>query len=148
MRKGKKTVLFLLTIACLTFLAGFAVKTVELLNENPPLIDLSLAIEVPLPGLPGNDLGQNGDDIEKSSEQLDNVKIVEIKIRGEELRMDGHKHFSIEKLGNSLRKKCESLDWKIRIILIDDYAEYHCYKEVFELLEKLKQEKGCDIEEK
>jgi len=142
-RKGKKTVLLLLTIACLTFLAGFAVKTVELLNENPPLIDLSLAIEEAKFGQSGNESHLEGDDPDHSQEEAGEGRTITITVRGEGVWLEEHRFFSLDSLKTRIEKNYRSGDV---IRLVDDYAEAHYYREILAIIEQLNKDGGYPYE--
>lgn len=140
MRHRKKTFLILSMFACFVIFIGWAAKNVELLNENPPLIDLNAAIQEAKFGKNGNEIQQEGEEPVKEIEK-DKKEIV-IRVQGEGVWMDDHRYFSLESLNTRLISNYKSGD---KIILKDDYAEAHYYKEIFSMLEKLKLERGFEF---
>ncbi len=137
MKKRKKILLFLLVFACLTLFTGWAVKTVELLNENPPLIDLNAAIQEAKFGKNGNEAYQDGEDPEKPADSVG--KTITITVKGEGVWLEEHRFFSLDSLNTRLVGNYKTGD---AIILKDDYAEAHFYKEILSMLEKLNSERG------
>lgn len=128
-------------------LVGFGKKEVELLNDGK-LIDFSLAIELAKPG--GNsseDSNGNGEDLTQSdaeetealhdNEQVDNGEVVvEISIRGEQLRYDGIV-CDLEQIKKIMQVHSET----ILVVLIDDFAETHVYKKVLDTINELQLKK-------
>ncbi|MBR4608464.1 MAG: hypothetical protein IKO41_19855 [Lachnospiraceae bacterium] len=137
MKRRKKILLFLLVFACLALFTGWAVKTVELLNENPPLIDLNAAIQEAKFGKNGNEAHQDGDDPNKPAETVG--KEIIITIKGEGVWLGEHRYFSLDSLNTRLISNYQTGD---TILLKDDYAEAHFYKEILSMLEKLNSERG------
>lgn len=138
MRRRKKEIL-LIAALCLALLTGFGVKTVELLNDNPPLIDLEQAIQEAKFGQNGNEAHQIGDDPDKNSETTGTGKTIKVTVRGEGVWLEEHRFFSLDSLNTRLTGNYKSGDV---ILLVDDYAEAHFYREVLALIEKLNAEKG------
>ena len=135
--KAKK-ILLVISVLCLTFLAGFAVKTVQLLNENPPLIDLNAAIVEAKFGKNGNEAhADGGEDPDKQSETKG--KQIKIRVCGEAVWMEEHRYLSLDSLNTRIISNFKEGD---EILLIDDYAEAHFYREILAILEKLNAEKG------
>ena len=137
MKRRGKIFLFLLIFLCLTLFTGWAAKTVELLNENPPLIDLNAAIQEAKFGKNGNETQQEGEEPGKEPEK--EQKEIEVKVQGEGVWMDDHRYFSLESLNTRLISNYKFGD---TILLKDDYAEAHFYKEILSMLEKLNSERG------
>ncbi|MBO4514275.1 MAG: hypothetical protein J5721_01240 [Lachnospiraceae bacterium] len=137
MTRKTKRILLVLSVLCLTFLAGFAVKTVQLLNENPPLIDLNTAIVEAKFGKNGNEAHADGEEPDKNSEKPG--KTIKIRVCGEAVWMEEHRYFSLDNLNTRIISNYKEGD---EILLIDDYAEAHFYREVLAILEKLNAERG------
>ncbi|MBO4749596.1 MAG: hypothetical protein J5546_04710 [Lachnospiraceae bacterium] len=141
--KGK-----LLLLACIFFVfsVGFAgTEPVKILDEPIPLIDLNAAIKDAKYGQNGNESHQDGDDPSKASEQQYPGKEIKIRVRGEACWLGENRLFSLSPLRERIVKSYKTGD---KVILEDDFAESHYYKEILAILEQLNEEKGIPFFEK
>ncbi len=129
-KKIRRAEILLICCGLILMLAGFIFdkKPVELLNEDPPLIDLDQAIQEAK-------FGQNGNREATQEEELSG-KVAEhtITVRDEAIKYDGKICPTIE----HLKKRIMGNPKEELLHLEDDYAEAHCYRAVLELLEELK----------
>ena len=157
----RKAILFFIIIASFA-LAGFGRKEVRLLDGGK-LIDLSRAIGLARPG------GRAGDTEGKTGVSPDSIKSddegasgkgaaddstnpmarnIVIRIRGEEIYYSYgssiQDKISETQLENRIRTDFSSGG---RVILMDDFAEAHAYRNVCSVLDKLKSETGLTYEE-
>ena len=128
------------------FLIGWGKLPVELLNENPPLIDLSAAIKEAEVGQNGNTEGQTGDPDGQTpdggdGDQGNQAKTHVIKVRDESVTYEND-HSTFRTMENLKKKLKQNFHAGDTILLVDDYAEAHRYKEVLAALEELRDEKG------
>lgn len=159
MHKIRKKIVFFLLLVCILMMVGWGVKSVELLN-NKPLIDLEKAIKESPLGKQGNTLII--DDHEKSSdkiiisdqnenisynedEKIQNKVEYKIKITDTTVIYNGIEHTDMQSLKNKIASDCD--DMEIKILLIDDFAESHIYKEVLGILDQLHKEKNLEYQE-
>lgn len=159
MYKIRKIRIVLLLVLSIFILSGWGEKSVELLNDKP-LIDLNKAIkEVPL-GKQGNTLTIKG--YEKSSEEVtignqnensakeksevsqDKIEY-QIIIQDTTIHYNGNKYTDMETVKNKINSDCNNM--KIKICLIDKYAESHVYKEILAILEQLHKENNLEYQE-
>ena len=142
-RNKWKTILSL--CAVLLILAGFSFTTplVELYDDTP-MIDLEAAIQEAPYGQSGYESHEEGEDPDLSTENEEQGKIITIRVRGEEVRLEKDKIFDLSPLGNRIRGKYKTGD---EVYLIDDYADSARYKEVKTILEKLNSEYGIRYSE-
>ncbi len=150
-----KTLIVMLTLACVFMLCGFAIKAVKLYDENSKLIDLDKAVKVEPIG-PG---GVDGTDEEGSVSANESSKetvstpsavsaisknkaelkrTVNISVRSEEIRMDD-KETTLSDIKEYFSEKHSDIAY---IELTDDYAEAETFKEVMKVLD----EAGVDYE--
>lgn len=146
MRRKKHIVFhFLVIVLVVAVLIGAGKQPVELLNDNPPLIDLDAAIKEADFGKNGNTGSETGDPSqdqqgeEGDASQGDKNKELKIYVRDEVITYDKLEFRNV----NTLRKMLEK-DYKEGdvIKLIDDYAEAHRYREVLNMLKEYQSEKG------
>ena len=131
----------------LLLLVGAGKQTVKLLNDRK-LIDLSLAIEL---CLPGGDSATKEPDTESETGKVEEpepeVKEEEIKgkekiiisIRGREITYDAQPGFCEEDLKEQMYRDSEG---DAVFHLVDDFAEAHLYRYAMAILEELAREKG------
>lgn len=150
-KKNKLWMPFMAVGLAVILFAGWGKKPVELLNDNPPLIDLDAAIREADFGKNGNTDqnagdpsqenpgGNNGDSDHTSQEE---GKTHVIKVRDREVTYEGESYGDrLAILKNKLIRAYRSGDF---IRLVDDYAEAHTYRNALALVEEL-EEKGYDI---
>lgn len=137
MKSQRKKKLFLIVLLCLLTLAGFGTKTVQLLNDKPPLINLDEAIQEAKYGKNGNEAHQDGEDPDKDSEKIGNT--ITVTVHGEGVWLEAHRFFSLDSLKTRLIANYNIGD---TIKLVDDYAEAHFYREILSILERLNTENG------
>lgn len=147
-KKKKRWVMPLVTglLAVILYAGLFGKKSVELLNDNPPLIDLDAAIQEADFGKNGNtdqDIGDSsqenpgGNNGEDSSSGQDVGRTHVIRVRDEEITYESLPYRTMDTLKRKLKQVYHSGD---DIRLVDDYAEYHAYVQVLTMLEELQAE--------
>lgn len=121
--------------AGLILTAGIFTDEVKLKNVDSPFIDLDVMVEdLPLSDQEGDAAEAESQDELMVSEFVISIREMEIKINGSAVNT---KNF--ENIFNALYKS------GVTVRLVDDYAEYHTYKDVLEFLK----EKGIKpVEEK
>ena len=125
--KQKKKIIFAAFVFAVALLIGWKVKPVELI-DNKLLIDLDTAIVEADWGQEGNP----GESTQKPNpEEGDSILI---SIWGEEIILNGEKVKDTTVLQNYLNVKIKE---KSSVILEDNYAEAHVYKEVYNMLETM-----------
>lgn len=150
MKKIKKLWMIPLLAGCLAVIlyVGWGKKPVELLNDNPPLIDLDAAIKEADFGKNGNTDQNAGDPSEETpggnngntpDDGEDTGVIHEIFVRDERITYEKIPYGSLDTLKRKLMLVYRKGD---QILLKDDYAESHVYQRVIEVLEELRQERG------
>ena len=145
MRKRRKCRILVLAFIFLIFSVGWGSEPVKILNEPMPLIDLNAAIKDAKFGQNGNELHQDGDDPSKNSEGQYQGKEITIRVRGEACWLEENRFFSLSPLKERITKSYKTGD---KVILIDDFAESHYYKEILSILEELNEEKSIPFFEK
>jgi len=145
MRKRTKTRILVLAFIFLIFSVGWGSEPVKILNEPMPLIDLNAAIKDAKYGQNGNESHQDGDDPSKTSEGQYQGKEIKIRVRGEACWLGEHQLFSLSPLRERIIKSYKTGD---KVVLVDDFAESHYYKEILSILEQLNEEKGIPYFEK
>ena len=122
--KQKKKIIFAALVFAAALLIGWKVKPVELI-DNKLLIDLDTAIVEPDWGQEGNP----GESAQKPNpEEGDSIFI---SVRGEEISLNGEKVKDASVLQSYLSVRLKENN---AVVLEDNYAEAHVYKEVYNLL--------------
>ena len=145
MRKRAKSKILFWGVLFLIFSVGWGSEPVKLMKNPLPLIDLNAAIKDAKPGEPGNELHEDGDDPSKTSEQQYQGKEIKIRVRGEACWLGDNRFFSLSPLKDRITNSYKTGD---KIILEDDFADAHYYKEILSILEQLNEEKGIPFFEK
>ena len=128
-KKIRKICVLFLCCSLVLLFAGWGKKPVELLNEDPPLIDLDQAIQEAK-------FGQNGNTAPAQEEDLDGKNTEHIiMVCGKDIKYDGKTCNAPEDVRRRITSAGKKEDM---LILVDDYAEAHRYKKVLEMLEELK----------
>ena len=125
--KQKKKIIFAALVFAAALLIGWKVKPVELI-DNKLLIDLETAIVEADWGQEGN-LGESTQ--KPNPEEGDSVHIT---VRGEEIILNGEKVKDASVLHGYLSVKVKE---NSAVVLEDNYAEAHVYKEIYNLLETM-----------
>ena len=157
----KRIILLLCFLAALFVLGGWAMKEVRLLDDSK-LIDLNKAIGLAKPGGSAGDSEEESDASSESSSDDDPegenlsdhgstdsvAKDIVVRIRGDQIfykcgvvNMGG---FTDTQLESRIRSDYVS---GARVILVDDFAESHAYKNIRGILEKLKNDIGLTYKE-
>ena len=142
MKRRRKLLLPLCLMVLL--LTGFGLSPVVELLDDAPMIDLGAAIKEAQYGQSGHESHEEGDSQVIPPEEEGKNKIITIKVRGEEVRLEKDQLFSLSPLYDRVYKKYKPGDI---IYLVDDFADSSRYKEVLAILEKLEAEKGCQYSE-
>lgn len=124
---------------------GWGKQPVDLLNENPPLIDLDAAIKEADFGQNGNTGSETGDPSKDhqgedgNAQQGEAQHTFEIYVRDEDITFE---KMTIRKVDTLMRKLEQEYQEGDLVRLIDDYAEAHRYREVLNMLYELQGAKG------
>lgn len=148
----KKILIIVLCLTSVLFICAWGEKKAELLDDRK-LIDLDKAIEFAKPGADSiaDTEGENEDDPISETEiqqQVPNEKsIIVISIRDESVTYNGVAYkkdiFSnIEDFENMLKRDNKG---NVKFSLVDDFAEAHVYKQIFDVLKKLHSEIGLEF---
>ena len=126
-----RTVLLSLAVLALSILGN----PVEL-KDNTPLIDLASSVVDSEKGQGGNEEAGlvNADDSVKVIEAPEDIEIV-ISVRDREIRVNGEVCDGTARMGDKIKSLYKN---GMSMRLVDDYAEYHIYKEVRDKLKELK----------
>ena len=160
--KRKVTVL-LLMLAALVWLTGWGKKEVRLLDSSK-LIDLSKAIELAKPGGSEGDSEEDTGETEAAGSNAAGVsengsrelqeslspvsQRIVIRIRGEQIFYT-HGRYSQDDISAAGLESALRSDYVSgsEVVLMEDFAEAHVYKEVCRVLEELKNSIGLVYEE-
>lgn len=148
----KKILIIVLCLTSVLFICAWGEKKAELLDDRK-LIDLDKAIEFAKPGADSiaDTEGEYEDDPISETEiqqQVPNEKsIIVISIRDESVTYNGVAYkkdiFSnIEDFENMLKRDNKG---NVKFSLVDDFAEAHVYKQIFDVLKKLHSEIGLEF---
>lgn len=125
--KQKKKIIFAALVFAAVLLIGWKVKPVELI-DNKLLIDLDTAIVEADWGQEGNP----GESIQNPNpEEGDSIHIT---VWGEEILLNGEKVKDASVLQSYLSVKIKE---NSAVVLEDNYAEAHVYKEIYNLLDTM-----------
>jgi len=129
-------ILLLMLVSAWTVLtAGIFSGAVRLKNVNEPFIDLDSTIADKAPGKGGNtETGiedEGKDDASSSKEDTDTIVELRIEIREESIKVDDT-DIQLDNFEAAFGTRYKE---GVEVRLIDDYAEYHTYKTVKEILE-------------
>lgn len=137
--------LFLALMVAVMAFVGWGKQPVELLNDNPPLIDLNAAIKEADFGQNGNTGSETGDPSKDHQGEDGNTQqgeahhTFEIFVRDEDITFEKLIIRKVDTLKRKLEQECQVGD---TVKLIDDYAEAHRYREVWDMLKPLAEERG------
>lgn len=152
---NKKILLLIILILCAGLLVGFGKKTVELLNDKP-LINLDLAIhdaEVGNEGSEGEEetalAEEDKEETSKTQQIVVETQVIQprtykVSVRSTNIKYDGAICKDVEDLKSRIIKDYKNGD---KVILIDDYAESHVYRDVLSILDELKQNMNLEYGE-
>ena len=127
-RKFTGTVLLLAAVIAtgMILTAGIFTDEIKMKNVDAPFIDLDVLVE----DLPVNFDSEGGNEAEEETEAEDVIQEFVISIRETEISFNGSKVSSSNFKGifDAIHEN------GVAVKLIDDYAEYHTYKNVLEYL--------------
>ena len=152
----KKTLYLIILVLCTGLLVGFGKKIVDL-RDNKPLIDLNKAIhEAPI-GQEGNEGAVDNETEEEYKDDFAEVNenhvvvtptnilsIYKVSIRNTTIKYGDLDCVDAQELKEKLQQEYKIGD---KVILVDDYAESHVYKEVLAVLDELVQTIGLEYGE-
>lgn len=142
----KKTGLLILLLTSFLIMTGFGNKEVVLFHSGP-VIDLAKAIKL---ARPGGDEGEQNDTTARDNSKSGNLDStyepeqqlpndIKIIVSGKNISVDGKVINDVDEIEEIVR---QAFRVDVTYELIDNYAEYHVYKDVMSVLEKLKAEIG------
>lgn len=154
MKMKRKWLLLLVSFVVATAFVGWKIKPVELIDDKL-LIDLDMRIQdagwgqedSPDDGSMVTSPDDKNPDIDIPTDPDDRAEIM-IVIRGEKVLVNEVHMKTTDALKKYLERfLAEEPGANTRVCLVDDYAEAHAYKKVYELLEQLQTQVTFEISE-
>ena len=139
---NQKLLCLVLCAVSAMLLCAWNEKKVELLDQLP-LIDLDKAIEAPKPGaIPDHQTAPTETAETTATTTSTDSRIIYISVQWETILYQG-KECRANELAEKMKKDFRK---NTTFKLIDDYAEAHKYKEVYEILNRQKQTYGMNVQ--